>query len=98
VKETDRSTNTGIIKEVLSQHDGWKGINKKRLGFAYDGKSALYTTSLLTLTKDTESDYIQMDVNFPPMTSSTFHVVISKVAEILPPRSNSELAEPSILL
>jgi hypothetical protein len=90
-KENEKNVNTAILKEMVRRRDDWKILNGKHVGFSYDGKSSLYTSARLQLKKDTtDSEHFQTDVTYPPNANSTYHVIISLVAEVHAPSSHSK--------
>ena len=90
-KENERNVNTAILKEMVQRRNDWKILNGKNVGFSYDGKSSLYTSARLQLKKDvSDSEHFQTDVTYPANSNTTYHVIISLVAEVHAPTSHSK--------
>jgi hypothetical protein len=87
-KSNEKHTNTAIMKTfLLAQLPEWKNAG---LGFAYDGKSSLYTSASLSFKKGGADDHFQADVNFPPNSHTTYSVLLCLAGEVVPPTSQKQ--------
>ena len=86
-KSNEKQSNTMLMKQLLLQQPEWKNAG---IGFAYDGKSSLYTSNSLSFKKGGSDDHFQADVNFPPGSHTTYSVLLSLAGEVVPPSNQKQ--------
>jgi hypothetical protein len=90
-KEKDATLCVGVVRNIIEKNPEWKSdINDKPIGLAYDGRSSLYSSTMIPFNMNgPKEDNLrwQGEINWPAHSPTTYLMLLSLAKEIDIPRT-----------